>query len=323
MKNRLLQAVLFLFISASVQVPAVTVNDDEKKLPAWMLFEKGRLSFELKNFGEAAAYFRAAKDKQSAYPEAEYWLAKIHEIDNNYVLAEQGYIKAWDLSRHLVTKTEKYDILYSLAELNRKKNQMDYYEKVLEFIVQDDRDFFTRKGTPPASKIYRNFYDKISDPAYYTEKPFPANLFKLYSERGLSKLLEHYRLADDFSTKAHSILGEIYYKHNRHSVKTGSHLMFSAVKTFTSMINYQRRADPDFTFRNINQFKEIFYYNENLKNFAVTNNLARDLYYLGAVFQKEGSIKLAKEAWDFSAYLGDDTFSRLSGRALSDPSLIK
>ncbi|MCR5606663.1 MAG: hypothetical protein K6F69_07595 [Treponema sp.] len=75
------------------------------------------------------------------YPEAEYLLGKVYQIESEYDLAFHYYDKAWKNAEYLDVPDEKYDILYSIADLAYTISDFDKYETTLLLVLDSDESF--------------------------------------------------------------------------------------------------------------------------------------------------------------------------------------
>lgn len=75
------------------------------------------------------------------FPEAEYLCGKLYQIEGEYDFAELFFKKAFDFSSLLDVPEEKYDILYSLADISLIKKDFKKYEEYLVLIVSQDAAF--------------------------------------------------------------------------------------------------------------------------------------------------------------------------------------
>lgn len=76
---------------------------------------------------------------QSEYPEAQYLIGKIYQLEGEYDISETYYSMALDNAAVLDVPDFKYEILYNLAEISNLKNDYNRYEtRLLNILVEDN-----------------------------------------------------------------------------------------------------------------------------------------------------------------------------------------
>lgn len=108
------------------------------------LFEAAEIvRFYLEKFGAVffnGSYSRLMRfvSEYAQYPEADYILGKVYQLEGEYSIALQYMKNAYDYSANLDVPMEKYDLLYDLAQLSLDLGDEENYEKFLLVIVSDD-----------------------------------------------------------------------------------------------------------------------------------------------------------------------------------------
>lgn len=108
------------------------------------LFEAAEIiSLYLEKYGEAffnGSYSRLMRfvAGYAQYPEADFILGKVYQLEGEYGIAFQYMKNAYDYSANLDVPMEKYDLLYALAQLSLDLGDEENYEKFLLVIVSDD-----------------------------------------------------------------------------------------------------------------------------------------------------------------------------------------
>lgn len=79
--------------------------------------------------------------EKSVYPEADYLIGKIYQLEGEYVIADKYYQDAYRNSKFLDIPDEKFDILYSMAKLAKEGKDIEKYENVLTLILSHNEGF--------------------------------------------------------------------------------------------------------------------------------------------------------------------------------------
>lgn len=72
------------------------------------------------------------------YPEADFLIGKIYQMEGEYELAKKFYTDAWLCREFLDIPDVRYDILYQSADLAKFQGNYDEYEKFLVTIISED-----------------------------------------------------------------------------------------------------------------------------------------------------------------------------------------
>lgn len=95
-------------------------------------------------FDESVSSLAEWIKNKGVYPEADYLIGKIYQLEGEYATAEKYYESAFKNSSFLDIPEQKTDILYSQAALARDMNKTDDYEKYLILIISRDPHFEDR-----------------------------------------------------------------------------------------------------------------------------------------------------------------------------------
>lgn len=128
------------------------------------------------------------------YPEADFLIGKIYELEGEYELAHHFLLKAWENAQLLTIPDQKYDILYEIAYLSQLTKNTEEYEKVLLLIIAEDPNYIQdstesgfSKSIVTAIKNGTNvdkFFLLYRNTSYASMKAF-FSLAKFYSQQEL------------------------------------------------------------------------------------------------------------------------------------------
>mgnify|MGYP002624514838 CR=1 FL=1 len=211
---------LFCCVAVYSQTPQKLKTEEEP----WRVLEKARLAYKSGNYGDALRLSENAKQNRIAQcewytyvlnsafhvssiqhagddiekvlaalqedglPEAEYLIGKVYQIEGEYDLAYRYYDKAWKLADKLDVPDEKYDILYSMADLAIMTGNEDRYEKTLLLVLNSDKTFMD-------AGFSNSFSQVLSRPKSMS----PDRFFQMYRSGNVRSVLACYKLSEFYA----------------------------------------------------------------------------------------------------------------------------
>ena len=139
-------------------------------------------------FNNSVAELRAFAENRRDYPEAEYLIGKVYQIEGEYDFAYRYYDKAWKLADKLDVPDEKYDILYSMADLAIMTGNEDRYEKTLLLVLNSDKTFMD-------AGFSNSFSQVLSRPKSMS----PDRFFQMYRSGNVRSVLACYKLSEFYA----------------------------------------------------------------------------------------------------------------------------
>ncbi len=269
--NLFLPAVVLL-LSASALLPAQSNSFVE----AWFLYEQGKTKLDDpdgRELGEALLYFQEAIDKRGVnFPEAEIAIGDIYYREKAYALAEHQYKKALKMPGMQIPE-EKYTVLYRLAELHEEQGNYWDMDMYLQQILADQPYF--------SGDEYQSFRDAF---------------LSTYKDKGLEYLFRLYRMEGvGFSVKAHAKFGWFYYRSQRSPAI--QHSLFALDIMVTEAVKELRRVQPGFAFTTMEAFLNAALERENIRQYLISSEFFKTLYYLAAATYAESRPSLAEPIW--------------------------
>lgn len=164
------------------------------------------------------------------YPEAEYLLGKVYQIESEYDLAFHYYDKAWKNAEYLDVPDEKYDILYSIADLAYAISDFDKYETTLLLVLDADESFKDESFVNTYMQVLNN-----------SRTMTPDRFFQLY------------RTGNARSIKACNLLAK-FYEDRGEKIKSLTMSTFSAMAAMNHMSNVILDRDKEFEYVSLNDF---------------------------------------------------------------------
>jgi tetratricopeptide (TPR) repeat protein len=269
---------------------------DGRQNSAWLAYEKGNAAMAAREYGQALQLYKEAIAQAGVFPEAEIGLGDIYFEEGEIDLSLDQYKKAYDMRKSFYIPDEQYSVLYKIAHV---------YE---------------------AQSLYKRMEDSLgvieaADPHYVETDTFKlrTQVEKMYREKGINRVLTLYSFDDTLYAPAHSKLGWFYYRTGRFTQGT-SELLFSVIYRVGAMTSVLRQRDVEYGFTTLDDFLGIVEKNADLREYAATYGLYKDLYYLAGTTFAEGLPAHAVSIWKLlagSATAG--TYQDLARRQVKKP----
>ncbi|MFP4483500.1 MAG: hypothetical protein ACLFO1_01455 [Spirochaetaceae bacterium] len=268
--------------------------------PAWIIYEEGVHHLRNREYGEAMqAFRRAISVRGGAFPEAEAGIGRIFSAENQIDLAARQFRRALEQKAFFYVPAQEYVVRYELAELHRNRGVEGRYDyqAALEAIVADDQSFSDRDNR----SLRRGYRRTLEDD-------------------GVDRLLVLYRLEEDFTRRAHHLLGE-HYLAGRNFSTAADHLMYATLMVFSTAIEEVRRGDPGYQFEAVAGFLDRLEREETVRAYLEEAEAYRILYHLAtAVYGADISSRTPQDIWAIIAE--EDAagqWARMARRQLDDP----
>jgi len=272
-KKIVFQACTLLF-AIILLTGALGAQESDNDLPYWVLFEKGKYEFERGELGQALMLFQQAREKAGGnYPQAEAAIGDIFFAGQEYSLAEEFYIKAYEHRQAFLTKQEQYGVLLKLALLYENMSAYKQMEDQLLEIIKDDPYF--------SDKSYSRYRRSLDD---------------LFKKDGLDQMLRFYRIDILFPQEAHSRLSYFYYRTGNNS-KSILHALYSINALLSSAIEEIRKIDPEYQFTTIGSLLKLAEERDNILSLFHESNIFRTMYYLAGAAYDAGYKTRARQVW--------------------------
>jgi hypothetical protein len=283
-----------LVIAASVLLTHVLPADNTNKL--WLIFEQGNTAASQKEYGRALQLYKAAIESAGIFPEAEAAIGDVYLEEGEAALAQRQYEKAYDLRKSFYIPDDQYAILYKLANLFELQQLYKRMEDSLSSIIADDKRFQETPNQRLRTQVEKN-----------------------YLEKGLDRVIELYSFDDSFAAAAHSKLGWFYYRTGRFT-QAVSQLLYSVVYRASQVEKYSRERDVEQEFASLGELLRIIDASQELKAYADSAGLFKDLYYLAGSTFAAGYPAHSSAIWKLlSASPAAGQYGALAARQLKKP----
>jgi tetratricopeptide (TPR) repeat protein len=208
---------------------------------------------------------------QDEFPEAQKLLGDIYKIEGEYTLAESFYRKALNNFEILDVPDEKYEILYTMADLSRLTGE---YEKMeLRLLNITGKESFDRRNMILKSAL---------------------NVISRNNNTSVDKLFELYRYDDYYSLKAYCLLSD-YYENAGLTEKAMSFSAIAVITGFTKMEEVIKKRNLDYEYTNLQDFLvEVSHY-EDLVEWGTENNIWKSFNNLYNLSKKLGYTKFSTD----------------------------
>jgi tetratricopeptide (TPR) repeat protein len=294
MKKRTFACIALSFIILFSDI--IPVFSQDRDDPAWILFEKGKLAYQKRDYGVAMKLFQDSVQKSALFPEAEVAIGDIYYLEGEFSLAEMQYQKAYRIKNAFYVPEDKYSVLLKLSSLHESQEKYSAMEEDLLAIIADDSYYTDPKWAQLRSQIEDNFYRK-----------------------GLDHVLKLYQFESFFAIQAHAKLGWFYYKTGRigNSIQ---HSLFALIAIKSQLMSALRSRDSDFEFDTLSAIFQIERGSKEITEYLVSTDAFRCLYYLaGSVWSTSYSGR-AMEIWKLLSVTSQaGNYADLSKKQLKKP----
>lgn len=223
---------------------------------------------------------------QSEYPEAEYLIGQIYCLEGEYSLAQNYYTKAYQHADILDVSEEKYDILYSLANISLVTKDYDKYEQDLLLILAQDNAF-------KDETLIRAIEKTISGTKPETMEKF-FTLYRAYN----------YRLL-----KAYADLAEYYMEHNEKE-KALKASALGSLTAFTKILDVIKKRNPDYVYTDFaSMFVEASNYSD-IVQWGIDNNVWKGFDDFAEVAYKNNDLIFAIQLYNVLKDFSPETYWR-------------
>lgn len=285
--------VLFIFLALLFSAASASADTQNR---SWLLFEQGNAAASQKEYGQALQLYKAAIEGAGIFPEAEAAIGDIYLEEGEAALAQRQYEKAYALRKSFYVPGMQYEIQYKLASLFELQQQYKQMEDTLTAIVADDPHF-----QDTATQRVRTQAEKV------------------FVEKGLDRVLLLYTYTDTFSAAAHSRLGWFYYRTGRFGPAV-TQLLFAIIYRVSELKRAMLERDVDFEFTTLQDLLAGAERIADLRGYAASSGLYRDLYYLAGSMFANGFPRHASTLWKtLAAEPSAGQYRELSTRQLKKP----
>ncbi len=283
---------LVLLLSLSCAVPVLADNTNKY----WLLYEQGNTAAAQKEYGVALEMYKSAIEGAGIFPEAEAAIGDVYLAEGEASLAQRQYEKAYNLRKSFYIPDQQYDILYKLANLFEIQQLYKDMEDSLSSIVLDDKRFQETPNQRLRTQLEKNYFDK-----------------------GIDRVLVLYSFDDSFAAAAHSKLGWFYYRTGRFA-QSVPQLLYSVIYRASEIERVRKERDVDFEFSTLSELLTAVNSDDELKAYATSTGLFKDLYYLAGSTFADGYPQHAAGLWKLLSSLpAAGQFRDLAARQLKKP----
>ena len=178
-------------------------------------------------------------NKMIVFPEAHKLIGDVYKVEGEYDFAEEYYQLALKNCDVLDIPDEKYDILYTLAEISRLRNNLPQMEtRLLNILVSDTYYMDTGLNNALMNTVKSDKKDSM-------EKFF--NLYRAYSY---------------LSIEAYNQLAAYYYDYGQKEKALGFAAL-SSITSFSKINDILSSRNPDYQYKNLSTFfQEVSFYDD-------------------------------------------------------------
>jgi tetratricopeptide (TPR) repeat protein len=255
----------------------------------------------VETFNNSAAAALAALGRLKQYPEAEYWIGEIYRVEGESGLALAQYRKAYELRGLFENGDFDTELLYTIADIHKIRQEYNEMERTLLLIVQGSlwSDSTTAEDAvpaamPPAAPVPGQPVPHAEASASFARQAMTRTL----EVDGPGRFLAMYRYNNTRVEKAHRLLGFYYAASGRHS-RAQEHLMFAFLIQNTVIIEELIRQRYDFSFTDLADLTDWAGRYSLLSAYMEDAQYYKTAYYLGTSLYGNGKALSAGSLWTF------------------------
>lgn len=254
----------------SSKIPVLQEREDFEALEIIEFYNR---IYTLNYFGDSPEKLVEFIRNQKNFPEADYYLGKIYQIEGEYSIAEKYFYNAYKYSDILQIPDEKYEILYSLAELAELKKDFNKMEEYLLLIVSKEPLFRDENRK-------KSFQKSISS----NKKDCVEKFFKLYRAENFELLKPLKKLSD-------------YYKTQNQTERSLYANALCVVTGFTRIIDLLYKRNPVFEYKNLSSFFDEVENYSDIVDWGIENELWGSFNSFAENAQKNSDVIFARELY--------------------------
>jgi len=223
------------------------------------------------------------KDK-AVYPEADYLLGRIYQLEGEYTVADNYYEQAFKNARFLDIPDQKYDILYSRASIAKESGDLEKYENILTLILSENPGFLNETLMNACVRTVKN--DKAEN---------------------VDKFFMLYRSESNLTLNALFDISKVYEKQENADL-TFKVYCLGSIESFTHILASLEERDADYKYSTFSDFLiECSKYPDIVK-WASENHVWEFFYLLGEESAQNGSLLFARKLFYDMSYNCPDSY---------------
>ncbi len=314
----------------------------EQRAPGWLILKQGELLYRQGDYGEALRKFLLVRNSSSYAPEANYWIGRIFDADNNLNLAIAQMKTSLDQKEFFYDTKDIYKVYMMLANLYYR--QQDYYQyeaTMLKAVTMElpSTAESLRKGRQIRSMLQGQGMDKVLyyyDDSYFYIIPALNELSLFYYKQtyyndtlrlGLYSVIStlsqgvSYLKQEQYITRIPQTIEELYDINPEYIIdKLSSDLESVGIDyPFEWQLNDLSLKEPELQLPRIiakiqevdplYHFSLLGYYLNTLEQHPVTsellykNQLYQELYFISSALSIQGYMDSANNIFNVLSYL--------------------
>lgn len=254
----------------SDKIPVLKEREDYDALKIINRYEK---VFTLEFFEDSPENLIDYIKKSQSFPEADYLIAQIYIIEGEYAIAIDYLEKAYMASEMLSIPDEKYEILFSLAEIYEFQGDFNKMEEYLLLILSKEPMYRNKNRINALLK-------SIASP----KKNCVEQFFKLYRADNYDLLKSFFKLSK-------------YYKDVSEEEKALYTASLGVVTGFTKILNIVTKRNPVFEYKGLKSLLDEVSNHSDIVQWGIDNSLWESFNCFAEYAFKNGDSVFASELY--------------------------
>lgn len=221
------------------------------------------------------------RDK-AVYPEADFLIGKIYQLEGEYTVADNYYEQAYKNSRFLDIPDQKFEILFARSSIAKESNDIDKYENILTLILSENPGFLNKTLGEACIRTIKD--DKAEN----------VDIFFML-----------YRSQSNLTLNALYDISKVYEKQNN-SEEAFKTVCIGTLESFTHIVESLEQRDSDYKYSKLSDFFIECSKFEDVSRWSSENHVWEFFYLLGEKSAQNGSFLFARKIfYDMSKYCPD------------------
>ena len=214
--------------------------------------------------------------KRQVYPECDYLIGKIYEIEGEYQQAFKLYQSAWEAREFLYIPDMRFEIIYALAHITALMNNVNEQEQYLLLILTEDPLY----GTTNAESA-----------------TFKSMLHIIKNEETVEKFFSLYRHHNDIALRAYTELTAIYTEAGEFDRAFRTALLAADIAV-TYLSGAIKNIDFTYTYTNFSDLLTQVGANNDILQLAQSQNIWRIFLQFADLLQQQGFVLQASDLYE-------------------------
>lgn len=274
--------------------PVLKVLEEREQKDAISIIRKYLDLYSSERFQNSVYKLKDFINKKSVYPEADYLVGKIYQVEGEYKAAYDFYNEAQNEAEFLDIPDSVFTIFYSMADLARLQNDDEAYAQALLLVLNKDPNF--------NDNVLKNAMIKIIDANKSANADRFFSLFRAESPLTMNALFELSKIKESQGETRDSLFCSA----------------LGSVEGFTHVFNSILEYDQDYEYTTLAEFLSKISSYDDISAWCVQSNFYDFLIDFGEKARSRGDEVFANSLFiTLASYIPNDYYSSAAERKVA------